>query len=154
MKYVYPVIFTPLFSGEYDVRVPDLPGCITCGKDLDDAIEMAEDAIAMWLCDAEDCKESIPDPSERVPVKKPQFVNLIVADTDKYRRQNDNRSVKKTLTIPSWLNSRAEKAGINFSQALQKALKTQLDINNDRPHRNLKKQPPITNRPRNLKRQP
>lgn len=139
MKYVYPAIFTPLPSGEYDVRVPDLPGCITCGKNLADAIEMAEDAISMWLCDAEDNQESIPVSSEKLTVDHPKFINLVVADIEKYRRENDNRAVKKTLTIPNWLNSRAEKAGINFSQTLQKALKKQLNIS-DRP-RSIKKQP-------------
>lgn len=128
MKYVYPAIFTPLPSGEYDVRVPDLPGCITCGHDLAEAIEMAEDAIAMWLCDAEDNKEPIPNVSKSLTVEQPQFVNLVVADTDEYRRENDNRAIKKTLTIPNWLNFKAEKAGINFSQTLQLALKQQLDI--------------------------
>jgi len=118
--------------------LPDLPGCITCGKDLADAIEMAEDAIAMWLCDAEDNKENIPAPSKELTVDNPKFINLVVADTEKYRRQNDNRAVKKTLTIPNWLNSKAEKAGINFSQTLQTALKRQLNI--DRP-RTFKKQP-------------
>jgi len=126
MKYVYPVIFTPLPSGEYDVRIPDLPGCITCGKNLADAIEMAEDAAAMWLCDAEDNQENIPSPSDKLDVNKPQFINFVVADTDEYRRENDNRAVKKTLTIPSWLNAKAEKAGINFSQTLQDALKERL----------------------------
>lgn len=139
MKYVYPAILTPLPSGEYDVRVPDLPGCITCGKDLADAIEMAEDAISMWLCDSEDNQESIPSPSEGITVDLPQFVNLIVADTDEYRRENDHRAIKKTLTIPNWLNSRAEKAGINFSQTLQLALKKQLNIM-DHPRKNIKKQ--------------
>lgn len=128
MKYVYPAIFTPLPSGEYDVRIPDLPGGVTCGKDLADAIEMAEDAIAMWLCDAEDNQETIPTPSEKLIVDPPQFVNLIVADTGKYRRENDYRAVKKTLSIPSWLNAKAEKAGVNFSQILQEALKNHLGI--------------------------
>lgn len=128
MKYVYPAIFTPLASGEYDVRVPDLPGCITCGKDIADAIEMAQDAISMWLSDAEDNQEVIPSPSETITVESPKFINFIVADTDIYRRENDNRAVKKTLSIPSWLNSKAEKAGINFSQTLQNALKNQLNI--------------------------
>ena len=139
MKYVYPAIFTPLASGEYDVRVPDLPGCITCGKDLADAIEMAQDAISMWLCDAEDNKESIPSPSEGLTVNPPKFINFIVADLEKYRRENDNRAVKKTLTIPNWLNSQAEKAGINFSQTLQSALKKQLNIM-DHPRSKIKKQ--------------
>lgn len=126
MKYVYPAIFTPLPSGEFDARIPDLPGCITCGKNLADAIEMAEDAAAMWLCDAEDNQENIPSPSEKLDVNHPQFINLVVADTTEYRRENDNRAVKKTLTIPSWLNAKAEKAGINFSQTLQDALKERL----------------------------
>ena len=128
MKYVYPAVFTPLQSGEYDVRILDLPGCITCGKNLVDAIEMAEDAVAMWLCDAEDNQESIPAPSEKLIATHPQFINFIVADTDKYRQENDNRAVKKTLTIPNWLNSKAEKAGVNFSQTLQAALKRQLGV--------------------------
>lgn len=127
MKYVYPAIFTPLPSGEYDVRIPDLPGCITCGKDLVNAIEMAEDAMAMWLCDAEDNQESIPAPSEKLTATHPQFINLVVADTKKYRRENDNRAVKKTLSIPSWLNAKAEKAGVNFSQLLQTALINHLE---------------------------
>lgn len=128
MKYVYPAIFTSLPSGEYDVRIPDLPGCITCGKDLAEAIEMAQDAASMWLADAEDNEEAIPSPSENLTVDSPKFINYVVADTDAYRRENDNRAVKKTLTIPSWLNSKAEKAGINFSQVLQNALKNQLNI--------------------------
>jgi len=126
MKYVYPAIFTPLPSDEYDVRIPDLPGCITCGKNLADAIEMAEDAATMWLCDAEDNQENIPAPSEKLTLDSPQFISLIVADTDTYRKENDNRAVKKTLTVPNWLNIKAERAGINFSQALQTALKQQL----------------------------
>ncbi|MEW5919616.1 MAG: type II toxin-antitoxin system HicB family antitoxin [Bacillota bacterium] len=138
MKYVYPAVFTPLPSGEYDVRIPDLPGCITCGKNLADAIEMAEDAIAMWLCDAEDNHESIPEPSEKLTAEDPQFVSLIVADTNLYRKENDNRAVKKTLSIPNWLNTKAEKAGINFSQTLQTALKKKLNIL-DHPRKRVRK---------------
>ncbi len=139
MKYVYPAVFTPLSSGEYDVRVPDLPGCITYGKNLVDAIEMAEDAIAMWLCDAEDNNVTISAPSEKIAVERSQFINLVVADTDEYRRENDHRAVKKTLTIPNWLNSKAEKAGVNFSQTLQTALKKQLNTSGQ--PRKAKKQP-------------
>lgn len=139
MKYVYPVIFTPLPSGEYDVRIPDLPGCITCGKDLADAIEMAQDAAAMWLSDAEDNQELIPLPSENLTADSPKFVNYVVADTDVYRRENDNRAVKKTLTIPNWLNTKGEKAGVNFSQILQDALKDRLGMENYK--QSYKKQP-------------
>lgn len=128
MKYVYPAIFTPLDSGEYDVKVPNLPGCQTCGKDLADAIFMAEDAIAMWLWDAESKSEAIPQPSEVTASMPTQFVNYVVADTDEYRKKNDNRAVKKTLSIPNWLNYQAEQANINFSQLLQEALKDRLNV--------------------------
>ena len=129
MKYVYPVVFTK-DEDVYNVSVPDLPGCFTFGSTLLEAIEMARDAISMWLCDAEDKKEPIPQPSEtgNIRMNPNSFVNLIDVDTIEYRRENDNRAVKKTLSIPSWLNSKAENAGINFSQTLQKALKQQLGL--------------------------
>jgi len=128
MKYAYPAIFTPVENGEFDVKVPDLPGCRTCGKDLADAIFMAEDAVSMWLWDAENKKEAIPAPTALPQVEAPRFVNYVVADTDEYRRRNGNHAVKKTLSIPSWLNTQAELAGVNFSQILQEALKERLNL--------------------------
>ena len=127
MRYVYSAIFTPV-NGEFDVKIPDLPGCRTCGKDLTEAIIMAEDAAAMWLWDAESKSENIPAPTAPIEVKSPQFTNYIVADTNKYRKKYDNRAVKKTLSIPNWLNIQAEQAGVNFSQILQDALKEKLKI--------------------------
>ena len=130
MKYVYPAIFTPLDDeGGYDVYIPNLPHCRTCGADLAEAIEMAEDAASMWLWDAENKKEAIPQPSETIEHEFPQFVNFVKADTEKFRRQMDSRAVKKTLTIPAWLNHKAEEAHVNFSGILQDALKTHLHIN-------------------------
>ena len=130
MKYVYPGIFTLLENDEYDVRIPDLPGCITCGESLAQAIEMASDAASMWLCDSEENNEEIPPPSSTADVKVSpgQFVSLILADTDDYRKRFHNKAVKKTLSIPSWLNSKAEKENINFSKVLQDALKEKLSI--------------------------
>lgn len=124
MKYVYPAIFKQLESGKYFVKVPDLPGCVTEGNDLLDALDMAEDAIAMWLCDAEDNKEVIPQASSIFDIKHEpgEFVNLMMVDTIEYRALNDSRAIKKTLTIPNWLNTKAEKAGINFSAVLKEAL--------------------------------
>ncbi|HUW63105.1 MAG TPA: type II toxin-antitoxin system HicB family antitoxin [Spirochaetia bacterium] len=128
MKYVYPAVFFPEGDGRYNVRVPDLPGCRTFGDNIADAIDMARDAVSMWLCDAEDKNEPIPKFSEPSALECPPegYVSLIDADTTEYRRENDNRAVKKTLSIPSWLNAKAEKAGINFSQTLQDALKQRL----------------------------
>jgi antitoxin HicB len=131
MKYVYPAVFTLESAGGYSVLFPDLPGCVTCGDNLADAIDMGRDALAMWICDAEDKNEMIPKPAKLTKIqfdKKASFINLIDADTNAYRQQNDNRSVKKTLTLPAWLNIKAEKAGVNFSQILQEALKKHLNI--------------------------
>ncbi|MEN6462663.1 MAG: type II toxin-antitoxin system HicB family antitoxin [Syntrophomonas sp.] len=129
MKYVYPAIFTK--EGEnYNVTIPDLPGCFTFGNNIANAIEMARDAISMWLVDAENKSETIPSPSsfESIKYESNSFVNLIDIDSDQYRSENDNRAIKKTLSIPNWLNIKAEKAGVNFSQTLQRALKQQLGL--------------------------
>ena len=127
-KYVYPAIFQPSIEGEgYSVEVPDLP-VYTCGDSLAEALDMAEDATAMWLAHSEDEGHPIPKPSETLSHKAPQFVNLVKADTDKWKRENDNRAVRKNLTIPAWLNSEAEKAHVNFSSILQTALKEHLQI--------------------------
>ncbi|WP_295757392.1 type II toxin-antitoxin system HicB family antitoxin [uncultured Oscillibacter sp.] len=128
MKYAYPAIFTPAAEGGYDVKVPDLPGCRTCGDDLADAIFMAEDAISMWLWTAENKNEVIPAATVLQSVEAPRFINYVYADTDAYRKKNDARAVKKTLSIPSWLNTMAEEAGVNFSQILQEALKARLGV--------------------------
>lgn len=128
MKYAYPAIFVPVDDGSFYVKVPDLPGCQTSGDNLADAIFMAEDAVSMWLWDAENCKEQIPAPSHTLQAEPPQFVNYVYADTDEYRRKHDSRAVKKTLSIPNWLNAKAEQAGVNFSQVLQDALKERLHI--------------------------
>ena len=128
MKYAYPAIFTPMEEGAFDVKIPDLPGCRTFGQDLAEAIFMAEDAASMWLWDAENKREPVPAPTRNPEAAAPGFVNYFYADTDEYRRKNDARAVKKTLSIPNWLNTKAEQAGVNFSQVLQEALKERLNI--------------------------
>lgn len=130
MKYVYTAVFTPGEDGSYSVAIPDLPGCITGGVDLADSLEMIRDAGAMWLWDSESCKECIPPatPIDRIAVDNNQTRSLVLLDTDAYRRTKDNRAVKKTLSIPNWLNTEAERAGVNFSQVLQDGLKTRLGI--------------------------
>lgn len=127
MKYVYPAIFTPEGT-DYNVLIPDLAGCVTFGYDLPDAIAMARDAMSMWICDAEDKGESLPVSSGAVTCPQGSFINLIDCDTTAYRREHDNKAVKKTLSIPSWLNVQAERAGVNFSQVLQEGLKAKLNL--------------------------
>ena len=125
MKYAYPVILYP-DDGQVGAIVPDLPGCFTFGQDKADALLMAKDAIEMWLWDAENKGELIPKVSDVVEILEGQTLTLVAADTDTWRRANDTKSVKKTLSIPSWLNTQAEKANAPFSQILQEGLKEYL----------------------------
>lgn len=128
MKYVYPVIFEEAEEGGYNVSVPDIPGVFTCGDDMAESIEMAEDAIEMMLADYEDEGKPIPSPSKIEDIKTTGIVSLVRADTDAWRMLMNNTAVKKNCTLPAWLNSKAEKAGVNFSQVLQDALKKLLNV--------------------------
>ena len=131
MKYVYPAIFTPEESG-ISVRFPDIHNCFTSGENLADAMEMAEDVLCMMIYDLEEAGKEIPSASSvaeaQALAEEGEYVSLIVCDTIEYRKFHDNRAIKKTLTIPSWLNDMAERAGVNFSGTLQEALKRQLNI--------------------------
>ena len=129
MKYVYPAILYA-DDGKVGVTVPDLPGCHTFGNDVADALFMVKDAIEMWLWNAENESITIPAASENLTTEKGETVNLVAADTDEYRKANDTRAIKKTLSIPSWLNHQAEKANAPFSQILQQGLKDYLKITN------------------------
>lgn len=126
MKYAYPAIFTPEENGAFSVKFPDLEGCYTCGDTLEDTLEMAEDALALTLYGYEIDKRSIPTPSVLSTLTpdlgKNDFINYIACDTLAYRKMYNNKSVKKTLTIPEWLNEAAISMDINFSQVLQDAL--------------------------------
>ena len=123
-KYVYPAVFTPEENGKYSVFFPDLEGCYTCGDNLRDAIFMAGDVLAFVLYGYEEEEKEIPAPSKAEDVTKEddEFVNYIVCDTVEYARMHNNKAVKKTLTIPQWLNDIALKQNVNFSQVLQEAL--------------------------------
>lgn len=129
MKYVYPAIFTPE-DGGYTAKFPDFDSCYTQGDDLADAFEMAQDVLALTLYRMEREHVPIPTPSniKEICTADPAFASLVNSDTFAYRKQHDNRAVKKTLSIPAWLNAEAEQVGINFSAVLQNALKAQLHI--------------------------
>ena len=125
MKLVFPACFYKEESG-YSVVIPDLLGCCTQGENLEDAIQMAEDAALGWLLTALEENEEIPQPTEMKDVKleyENGFVSLLLLDISAYSEKYGSRkSVKKTLTIPAWLNERAERMEINFSKTLQDAL--------------------------------
>lgn len=128
-QYVYPAVFTEEDCG-YSIQFPDLENCFTSAETLGEGIKMANDVLCLMLYEMEQSGEPIPAASSirDIVVKENEFVNFISCDTIEYRKFFDNRAVKKTLSIPSWLNDMAERAGINFSGTLQEALKQQLNI--------------------------
>lgn len=123
-KYAYPAIFTPEEDGGFSINFPDLEGCYTCGDDMIDSLLMAEDVLSLVLYGYEKDKREIPSPSNEndIVLSEGEFINFVVCDTLKYRKMYHNKAVKKTLTIPEWLNEAAIATGLNFSQVLQEAL--------------------------------
>lgn len=125
MKIVYPAIFTPLEESEgYTVIVPDLPGCVSEGHSLEDAIEMGTDAASGWVLGELEDGNHIPGPSNYKDIKHDEnsFVSLLVLDMDKYAEKYGDKSVRKNITIPAWLNTFGEKNNVNFSKILQDTL--------------------------------
>ena len=130
MRYIYTALFTPIEDGSgYYAKVPDLPGCITTGNSLPDAIEQITDAMSAWLVVAEDEGEPIaaPTPQDQLPVGSGTICSLISADTIEY-------AVRKNVSLPSWMVRLADKRGINCSQVLQDSLRTILDSPVARTH--------------------
>lgn len=128
MKNTYPIVLTPEAQG-FTVYIPDFD-INTEGDDLTEAIEMARDAIGLMGIDMEDDGKALPVPSplQSIQAQDGDTVSLVDVDFTEYRRKNELRTVKKNCTLPSWLCYEAEKANINFSQALQSALKHELHI--------------------------
>ncbi len=125
MKLIYPAIFTACEEKEgYTVQVPDLPGCVTEGDDLANAIEMGVDAASGWILTELEDGRSYPPASKHGAIVAPEgsFVNLLVLDIDAYAEKYGNKAVRKNITIPAWLNTYGEKNNINFSKLLTDAL--------------------------------
>lgn len=129
-KYVYPAIFSYDNDG-ISVEFPDLPGCYTCAESTDEAIMMAKDAMGLHLYGMEKDNDPIPSPSIIREVKTEQNQAVVIVETwmPIIRDVIENKAVKKTLTIPKWLNDVAERNNVNFSHVLQSALKEHLGIN-------------------------
>lgn len=125
MKLVYPAIFTPCEEKEgYTVVVPDLPGCVSEGNDLIDAIDMGTDAASGWILGELEDGNDIPSASryEDISVESGSFINYLVLDMTAYSEKYGSASLRKNITIPAWLNTYGEKNNINFSRVLQDAL--------------------------------
>lgn len=123
---VFPAIFT--FDGKYyNVDFIDLNGCSTFGDSIQNAYEMAQEAMGLFLDDL----IHFPNPTidfSKIALKDNQFISFVSIDMDEYRKKYNSKSVKKTLSIPAWLDNLSEKNNLNFSQILQEALKEKLGI--------------------------
>ena len=132
MKYIYTATFVPNEDGtKYYCRVPELPGCITTGSSIDDAIEMITDAASGWLVVAEDEGNEIPAPTPQYKLDIPEnaICSIIRIDTFAYRAATDTRAVRKNVSLPAWMAALAEKRGVNCSQVLQDGLMQLLNAN-------------------------
>ena len=125
----YPAIFHEAEEGGFWVTFPDIPECMTQGDNMQQAYEMAVDALGLSLTTMEEAGEEIPKASTLDKVDPEDGVLIIVEfDMSEYRRRNSSRAVKKTLNIPEWINEAAMRENINFSQALQEALMVKLGV--------------------------
>ena len=128
MKLTYPACFYPdgEKEGAYAVVVPDLPGCVSGGDTLAEAIIMGTDAASGWVLDELEDGRTIPpaSPLENITPDPGGFESILVLDMDSYAEKYGKKAVRKNLTIPAWLNTFAENNNINFSQVLQDSLTT------------------------------
>ncbi|MCQ2528798.1 MAG: type II toxin-antitoxin system HicB family antitoxin [Saccharofermentans sp.] len=129
--YTYPAIFQKQDEGGYHIYFPDIEGCFTCGDDIEDGLFMARDVLAFTIFEKYeelDITLPVPTPIKQVEIGKDECVYYIVCNIMEYRRKFSKKAVKKTLTIPEWLNEAALEQKINFSQVLQEALKDRLNL--------------------------
>ena len=125
MNYVYPAIFYPEPDGKFSVIFPDLNDLATFGNDLSDAFAMATEACSMYLFNTLRDGELLPKPSSINDIEKDDdnaFVNMVLVDLSEYAKHHSDKAIKKTLSIPTWLNTLCEKKNINYSKVLQEAL--------------------------------
>lgn len=139
MNYVYPAVFYEE-EGKISVIFPDLGNLATFGDNVADAMRMAQDACGLYLFTALRDGEALPFPSalseidsaailkelEMESAADSAFVNMVLVDITEYARQHSDKAVKKTLSIPMWLNTLCEEKNINFSKVLQEALLTKV----------------------------
>lgn len=128
-KLFYPALFHKSAEGGFWISFPDFPECFTEGDDMKQAYEMTVEALGLALVNRKEEKEEIPDPSDLDKIQNEDGTIVIVEfDMLEYQRKHNSKAVKKTLSIPEWLNEEAVSMGVNFSQVLQEALMSKLNI--------------------------
>ena len=127
-KMFYPAVFHRAEEGGYWITFPDIPECITEGDSMEEAYNMEVDALGVALTDRIKEKQDLPKASDVDNIKEDGTVVVIQFDLAEYNRKHNNRAVKKTLSIPEWLNEEALAMNINFSQVLQEALLERINV--------------------------
>ncbi len=126
MTVIYPGVLYPLSdeAGGYQVVFPDLDALVVRGKNLEDVMRRGTDVASGWIIHRIQAGQKIPEATRYQDVRHEQegIVNLFALDLDAYAEKYGEKSVRKNLTIPAWLNTFAEKNHVNFSQVLQDAL--------------------------------
>ena len=122
-EYVYPAVFHPNDDGSFTITYPYLPGCISEGKSLGNAMYMAQSALTQWIGYLADKQQAIPPASDLkvVETAPDEFASLIRTET------KDGRAVKRTVSIPKWMDDQVSEAGLSLSRVLQDALKERLN---------------------------
>ncbi len=129
-RYIYPAIFDYADDG-VSVEFPDLPGAYTCGDNDEEALRMARECMALHLYGMETDNDEIPNASRALDVitSMNQTIVLIEVWMPPFRDEMKQKAVKKTLTIPKWLDELAVENNVNFSRVLQDGLKSYLGVN-------------------------
>ena len=128
-EYVFPAIFYYDDDG-ISIEFPDLPGCMPCAQSTEEAVKNAKEALGVHLYGMEKDNDDIPEPTDVKDIEVEEGGVLMLVDVymPVVRDRINNKYVKKTLTLPYWLNAEAERNGVNFSGILQEALKNYLHI--------------------------
>lgn len=128
-KLYYPAVMHPEKEGGYSVWLHDIEGCISQGETLSEAVENIKDALGLFYEDAAEGKSVLPAPSapNGIKLEEDEFIAVIEFSPSEYLKTRSTKAVKKTLSIPAWLNSMAEAQQINFSSVLQSALVERLN---------------------------
>lgn len=128
-KLYYPAIMHPEAEGGYSVWLHDIDGCVSQGETLPEAVENIKDALGLYYEDAEEGNSVLPPPSSPncVELEAGEFVVVVEFAPEEYLKSRSTKAVKKTLSIPAWLNSMAEAQQLNFSAVLQSALVERLN---------------------------
>ena len=125
----YPAVFHKAEEGGFWISFPDIPECLTQGDDMQQAYEMAAEALGLSLTTMEEAGEELPEASSPEQINTEEgFLVVVEFDMAEYRRKHCSRAVKKTLSIPEWQNEAAMRQNINFSQVLQEALMQKIDM--------------------------